>query len=298
MKKALLLLFLFTTTITFCQSKTYSGIVKDKNSKTPIPGVVVKVKGTEIGTQTDFEGNFKISVPDSLNILEFLFVGYRTFEYKLGSKKSIEIFLKEDCNKDFFDAYEISLLANSGLFHNPIGTQLEITSPYTRIGVIKGSYSYQTNRDTNTFQFGELELRHPISNCDFDMDFRWNYKDISFERNFFSRSYAIESQLNLHNINLIAGYSHMNLNKIPENKIKSSSGILMGLEKELFLGPFYGTLSSKVAMFNGATEFQSELQSSYKWFTFFLRYYSLDRFNELSLGVGVTLNYYKWIKSG
>jgi hypothetical protein len=90
LKKALLLLFLFTSGITFCQSKEYSGIVKVKSDKTPLPGVNVVIKGTKIGTQTDFDGYFKISVPDSLNILSFSFIGLQTLEYKLETKKTLK----------------------------------------------------------------------------------------------------------------------------------------------------------------------------------------------------------------
>ena len=54
------------------------------------------IKGTKIGTQTDFNGNFKISVPDSLNVLSFSFLGMVPLEYKLKVEKNLEIFLKED----------------------------------------------------------------------------------------------------------------------------------------------------------------------------------------------------------
>jgi len=103
LKKALLLLFIFTSGITFSQSKEYSGIVKFKSDKTPIPGVNVIIKGTKTGTQTDCDGNFKISVPDSLNVLTFSFIGMITLDYKLNDEQNLNILLKEDCNIDWFD---------------------------------------------------------------------------------------------------------------------------------------------------------------------------------------------------
>src|SRR5690606_41271604 len=132
-----------------------------------------------------------------------------------------------DCNKDFFDADHITLYANSGLVHNPIGGQLEISSPYTSIGVIKGSYSYQTNLDENEFQTGQVELSHPISNCEFDMDFRWSYRNVSFNENFQSIANSGEAQFNLRNIKLIAGYSHLDLNKDGETEDRVFSGSLI-----------------------------------------------------------------------
>ena len=87
MKKALLLLFLFTSGITFSQSREYSGIVKAKSDNLPLPGVNVIIKGTKIGTQTDFNGNFNISVPDSLNVLSFSFLGMIPLDYKLNENR-------------------------------------------------------------------------------------------------------------------------------------------------------------------------------------------------------------------
>ena len=125
--KTFLLIFLFSSGIIFCQSKDINRIVKVKSDKTPLQGVSVLIKGTKIGTQTDFDGNFKISVPDSLNILTFSFVGFQILEYKLETEKNIEIFLKEDCNIDWFDEQLIGFNLNSGLVNNPVGGQFQIS---------------------------------------------------------------------------------------------------------------------------------------------------------------------------
>lgn len=121
MKKVFLLLFLFTSGIILCQSTEYSGTVISKSDKIPIPGVNVVIKGTKVGTQTDFDGNFKIVVPDSLNVLSFSYVGYQTLDYRLKDKKSLEIFLKYDCNIDWFDERHIGFYFNSGIVNNPVG---------------------------------------------------------------------------------------------------------------------------------------------------------------------------------
>ena len=41
---------------------TVEGNVKDSEGL-PLPGVTVRVEGTGIGTQTDFDGNYAIDVP-------------------------------------------------------------------------------------------------------------------------------------------------------------------------------------------------------------------------------------------
>ncbi|MEL0457289.1 carboxypeptidase-like regulatory domain-containing protein [Flavobacteriaceae bacterium SZ-1-7] len=281
-------------TTTFCWSQvTVTGKVIFKQDKLAAPGVNVIEKGTKNGTTTNFDGAFELTVSDQNSILVFSFIGIRTQEYHLNGQREISVQLKEDCNKDFFDAYHIALYANSGLVHNPIGGQIEISSPYTSIGVIKGSYSYQTNLDENEFQTGLMELSHPISNCEFDMDFRWSYRNVSFNKDFQSIANSGEAQLNLRKISLIAGYSHLKMTKIAENKTKASSGVIIGLGKEVFFRPFFGTISTKIAIYHSNVEYQAEFKSGYRWFQCFVRYNKLDSFDELSLGIGAQISYYK-----
>lgn len=288
---------ILTTTAAWCQV-TVIGTVIAKEDNSALPGVDIVEKGTENKTTTKADGAFSISVSDPNATLAFSFIGFQTQEFQLKGRTEIKVTLELDCIKDFFDAYQIILYANSGLVHNPVGGQIEISSPYTSIGVIKGSYSYQTNLNENEFQIGQVEVSHPISNCDFDMDFRWSYRNVSFNKNFQSIVNSGEAQLNLRNINLIAGYSHLDMTKIAENKTKPSSGILVGLGKELFLRPFYGIISAKVAIYDSNVEYQAELKSGYRWFQYFIRYYKIDTFDELSLGIGAQMSYRKKRRQG
>jgi hypothetical protein len=288
---------ILTTTTAWCQV-TVIGTVISSDDKSALPGVYVVEKGTENGTNTNADGKFLITVTDPSATLVFSFIGFQTQEFQLKGRKEIKLTLKVDCNKDFFDAYHIILYANSGLVHSPLGGQIEMSSPYTSVGVIKGSYSYQTNLDVNEFQTGQVELSHPISTCEFDMDFRWSYRNVSFNKDFQSIANSGEAQLNLRNINLIAGYSHLDMTQISENKTKASSGILLGLGKEIFFRPFYGAISAKVAIYGRNVEYQAEFKSGYRWFQYFIRYYKLGPFDELSLGVGAQFSYHKRKRNG
>lgn len=271
---------------------TVIGTVITSDDKSALPGVNVVEKGTENGTSTTADGNFSLTVTDPNATLVFSFIGFQTQEFQLKGRTEIKLTLELDCNKDFFDAYHISLYLSNGLVHNPIGGQIEISSPYTPIGVIKGSYSYQTNLDENEFQTGQVELSHPISNCDFDMDLRWSYRNVSFSEDFQSTANSGEAQLNLRNIKFIAGYSHLDLNKIGENENHVSSGLLIGVGK--YLGrPFFGTVSGKVSLYKDNVEYQASLQGGYRWFQYIIKYYKLDSFDELSLGIGAQISYYK-----
>lgn len=290
-KRLIFLILVLTTTTSWSQVKITGKVIFKQDNSTS-PGIEVVEKGTKNGTITDSNGNFSITVSDPNATLIFSFIGVITQEFQLKGKEEIFVKLKFDCNKDFFDAYHIALYANSGIVHNPIGGQLEISSPYTSIGVIKGSYSYQTNLAENEFQTGKVELSHPISNCEFDMDFRWSYRSVSFNRSFQSIANSGEAQLNLSGVSFIAGYSHLNMTKIDESA-KGSSGVLLGLGKELFFRPFFGTISAKVTLYDSQIEYQGEFKSGYRWFQWFIRYYKLDSFDELSLGIGAQISYYK-----
>ena len=84
------------TTPQTVNSVTLTGQVTDQ-SNTPLPGVTVLVKGTKLGTSTDPEGNFKLSLPQQENtILIFSFIGMESQEVPVGDpKKPIKVILKE-----------------------------------------------------------------------------------------------------------------------------------------------------------------------------------------------------------
>ena len=298
MRKILPLIFtVLTTTAGWCQT-IVNGTVIAKEDNSALPGVHVVEKGTENKATTNADGTFSISVTEPDAALVFSFIGFRAQELRLNGRTEVVMVLESDCTKDFFDAYHIILYANCGLVHNPVGGKIEISSPYTSIGVIESSYSYQTNLDENKFQTAQVELSHPISNCEFDMDFRWNYRNVSFNKEAHSIANSGEAQLNLKNISLIAGYSHLGMTKIIENRSKASSGILIGLAKQLYVRPFFGIFSAKVSIYNSNLEYQSEFRGGYRWFQYFIRYYKLGPFDELSLGVGAQFSYYKRKRNG
>ena len=69
----------------FAQDREISGVVTSVDDGLSIPGVSVVVKGTTIGTTTDFDGNYSISVPEDGQFLVFSFVGMKTVEMPINS---------------------------------------------------------------------------------------------------------------------------------------------------------------------------------------------------------------------
>ncbi|BAX81314.1 SusC/RagA family TonB-linked outer membrane protein [Labilibaculum antarcticum] len=92
--RKLLLMFVmaFSFTIIHAQEKVVTGLVTDANDGIGIPGVSVVVKGTTIGTSTDIDGSYTLSV-DANATLIYSFVGYRPQEILVGSQSQINVIL-------------------------------------------------------------------------------------------------------------------------------------------------------------------------------------------------------------
>ncbi|WP_417370767.1 carboxypeptidase-like regulatory domain-containing protein [Gelidibacter japonicus] len=66
MKGKLLLHFLFVLCFahsSFAQNIKITGTVKSSEDNTPLLGASVLLKGTSVGTMTDFDGNYEIEAP-------------------------------------------------------------------------------------------------------------------------------------------------------------------------------------------------------------------------------------------
>lgn len=77
------------------QDKALSGIVKDSKGE-PIPGVSVLVKNTTIGSITDMDGNFQLSVPGDAKALVFSFIGLITKEVTISGQTFFNVLMEED----------------------------------------------------------------------------------------------------------------------------------------------------------------------------------------------------------
>jgi TonB-dependent starch-binding outer membrane protein SusC len=85
-KIACLLAVLFIVSANlFAQNRTVTGIVTDEKDGTPLAGVSVTVKGTSIGTTTNNEGFFSLSIPSNARALTFSFVNYETRDLSIGA---------------------------------------------------------------------------------------------------------------------------------------------------------------------------------------------------------------------
>lgn len=91
---AMPLLALILWQAAFSQTKNITGKVVDSKDGKPVPGATVVVKGTKIGTSTDAEGNFTLSVNGDAKALIVTGVGFDRQELSIGSVNRFAVSLK------------------------------------------------------------------------------------------------------------------------------------------------------------------------------------------------------------
>ncbi|WP_026708246.1 SusC/RagA family TonB-linked outer membrane protein [Flavobacterium frigidarium] len=95
-KKLLFLLLLLPVSI--LAQNTLNGVVVDKASGQPIPGVNVNIQGAINGVSTDFDGKFQLTNLKSGNKVVFSFIGYANSEITYTNQKTLTVSLQEDQN--------------------------------------------------------------------------------------------------------------------------------------------------------------------------------------------------------
>lgn len=95
-QKIVILIAMFVISSSFAQQKTISGLVTDP-SGLPIPGASIIIKGTTIGTTSDFDGLYELKgIYDSESVVVFSYIGMTTLEKIIGNSEEINVVLRED----------------------------------------------------------------------------------------------------------------------------------------------------------------------------------------------------------
>ncbi len=84
--RSFILGILFFIPILLIAQNSVSGTVIEESTGNPLPGVNIKVQGTNIGTVTDFDGKYTLNGLKKESLIEFSFLGYKTQVKKVISK--------------------------------------------------------------------------------------------------------------------------------------------------------------------------------------------------------------------
>ena len=91
-----LLLCFITATTVYAQKVSVKGTVVDTNGDAIIGASVKVLKKSSVGTITDLDGNFTLSVPEDATKLEISFVGMKSVVATVKPGKHLKVVLEED----------------------------------------------------------------------------------------------------------------------------------------------------------------------------------------------------------
>lgn len=88
-------LFMFGAfTSLHAQNTTVRGTVTNAETGEPLPGANIGIMGTSLGTSTNADGRYSLSVPDTVNVLVFSFIGFKTKEVTINGRTIINVTLQ------------------------------------------------------------------------------------------------------------------------------------------------------------------------------------------------------------
>lgn len=122
----LVLLFICSTLALFAQ-QNISGKIRDAVNGKPIPGVTVRIQGTNRGAISDAAGNYQLALPSGSNTLLVSFTGYKTQTVKVTpGNNTVDITIEEDFAK--LDEIVVTGLATSVKRSNLANTVVTINA--------------------------------------------------------------------------------------------------------------------------------------------------------------------------
>lgn len=135
------------------QEKQLSGKITGSENE-PLPGVNIVVKGSTIGTLSDINGNFILSVPPDAKTLTFSFIGMNTLEVEIGNQTVFNIEMEESAvglDEVVVVGYGTRLREElTGSVSTMPNEKLKLSTSPSVLGRIKGQVSGVTITSANT----------------------------------------------------------------------------------------------------------------------------------------------------
>ena len=120
------------------QTVKITGKVTDEAGQA-LPGVTVMIKGTQLGTATDVDGKYTLTIPTGDHVLLFSMVGMENREEKVGQRKEINVVMK-------YNVSELEGVVVTGIFKKAKESYTGAVSTVTKeeLKMYKGQNLLQT----------------------------------------------------------------------------------------------------------------------------------------------------------
>ncbi|GAB1307418.1 VWA domain-containing protein [Urechidicola sp. KH5] len=167
--------FLLVCQISYANKLTITGIVTDGSS--PLPGVQITIKGSNLGVQTDFDGNYIVKA-DVGDWLEFSFIGFKTKKVKVKkNSKVIDVELQEDADElDEVVVVGYGAMRKESLAGSIAGVRIRGVSSVKNYSVMQ-SPSYNYNQVSPNESYADIDEpgfkaphANPLSTFSIDVD--------------------------------------------------------------------------------------------------------------------------------
>ena len=133
---------------------TVTGLVFDESTGKPLPYANVLVKGSSIGTVTNFKGEFRISIPTNFksDSLRISYIGYKTNSVAISElSRNSKIFLVESVNT----LNEVQITGQSALSIMKSAIKKIPTNYYSQSYKSKGFYRITSKKDAKYMHLSE-----------------------------------------------------------------------------------------------------------------------------------------------
>ena len=106
------------------------GRVLEIYSRQPVPGVTIMVAGNSLGASSATNGKFSIRIPRDTCKLMIQCVEYEPQSVNACVDDSTRIFVKVQCNIEFFYRRSVELSIYTGVINTPLGGNMKLLFPY------------------------------------------------------------------------------------------------------------------------------------------------------------------------
>ena len=98
MKQLVLLLMMFTITVSLFAQHTIEGTITDAKSGETLIGVTIQLKGTKVGTISDANGKYRLASDQitSSSVILYSYIGFTPVEQVLGTRSAIDVKLSSE----------------------------------------------------------------------------------------------------------------------------------------------------------------------------------------------------------